>query len=45
MTDFRHSNFTEATYEINVSVVLVTNVSFERTNLFSERSERDHFMD
>ena len=27
------------------SVMSVMNVSFERTDLFSERSERDHFMD
>ena len=30
---------------VEISVVLVANVSFERTDLFSERSERDHFMD
>ena len=29
----------------NISVVSVANVSFKWTNLFSERSERDHFMD
>ena len=28
----------------SVSVVRVANVSFKRTNLFSERSERNHFM-
>ena len=30
---------------VPTSVVSVANVSFKRTNLFSERSERDHLMD
>ena len=31
--------------KVSNSVVSVTNVSFERTDLSSERSEQDHFMD
>ena len=36
---------TDIKQALYVGVVSVANVSFERTNLFSERSERDHFMD